>query len=261
MEYSRYTEARRERIERLQTDADSLFSIRQVRESCQAISPSDSESIEYRFAHSLITSFGSVKTEIMEWGKGCLPEYLLQEAHKEREGTIEAFAVMRMASRWYQMRDDDVVWRTFALNIPFGEEDQEENIGLFFYRLNKICILTDILTGDAAEYGFDIDYTKQVPIPKLNQNDDKCKVPEGELFKFIRPELTDEEEQKIHKAVKKLVTRQGIQEICKYLNLLESKEMTFLPQSAETAYKELVRMGMPDGEGFNIKTFMKYYKK
>ena len=95
----------------------------------------------------------------------------------------------------------------------------------------------------------------------MNQNDDKCKVPEGELFKFIRPELTDEEEQKIHKAVKKIVTRQGIQEICKYLNLLESKEMTFLPQSAETAYKELVRMGMPDGEGFNIKTFMKYYKK
>jgi hypothetical protein len=34
-----------------------------------------------------------------------------------------------------------------------------------------------------------------------------------------------------------------------------------LPQSADSAYTELVRMGMPDGEGFQKKTFMKYYKK
>ena len=27
------------------------------------------------------------------------------------------------------------------------------------------------------------------------------------------------------------------------------------------AYKELVRMGMSDKEGFSIKTFMKYYRK
>lgn len=262
MEYSRYTEARRERIERLQTDADSLFSIRQVRESCQAISPSDSESIEYRFAHSLITSFGSVKTEIMEWGKGCLPEYLLQEAHKEREGTIEAFAVMRMASRWYQMRDDDVVWRTFALNIPFGEEDQEENIGLFFYRLNKICILTDILTGDAAEYGFEIDYTKQVPIPKSNKDDEKCEVPEGGFFKYIYPSISDDREKlQIHNEVRTLVTHYAIPDICSYLKGMAKEKRIMLPQQSSMAYDELVRMGMPNGEGFTLKTFQNNYTR
>lgn len=82
-----------------------------------------------------------------------------------------------------------------------------------------------------------------------------------ELFKFIHPAITGEEERKIHEQVKKLVTRQGIQEICKYLTKLESEEKIYLPLSADSAYTELVRMGMPDGEGFSLKTFMKYYKK
>jgi len=82
-----------------------------------------------------------------------------------------------------------------------------------------------------------------------------------ELFKFIHPAITGEDEWNIHEQVKKLVTRQGIQEICKYLTKLESEEKIYLPQSADTAYTELVRMGMSDGEGFSKKTFMKYYKK
>ena len=82
-----------------------------------------------------------------------------------------------------------------------------------------------------------------------------------ELFKFIHPAITGEEERKIHEEVKKLVTRQGIQEICKYLSKLESEEKVYLPQSADSAYTELVRMGMPCGDGFSLKTFMKYYKK
>ena len=85
--------------------------------------------------------------------------------------------------------------------------------------------------------------------------------PMKELFKFIHPAITGDEERNIHKQVKKLVTRQGIQEICKYLTKLESEEKIYLPQSADTAYTELVRMGMPSGDGFSIKTFMKYYKK
>ena len=34
-----------------------------------------------------------------------------------------------------------------------------------------------------------------------------------------------------------------------------------LPQMAEKAYRELVRLGMSDGEGYSLKTFMKYYRK
>ena len=33
-----------------------------------------------------------------------------------------------------------------------------------------------------------------------------------------------------------------------------------MPQSVKAAYAELVRIGMPSGNGFNEKKFQKYYK-
>ena len=260
MGFSQYTEAKQIQIDRLRADADSLFSIRQVRKSCQAMSPSDG--IEYQFAQGIISDFDTSRQQIMEWGKGCLPEYLLLEAHKLREAIIEEFAVMRMASRWYQMRDDDKVWRIFALNIPFGEEGQEKDINLFFSRLNRISILTDILTGGAAEYGFEIDYTKQVPIPKSNKDDEKCEVPEGGFFKYIYPSISDDREKlQIHNEVRTLVTHYAIPDICSYLKGMAKEKRIMLPQQSSMAYDELVRMGMPTGEVFSLKTFQNNYSR
>ena len=82
-----------------------------------------------------------------------------------------------------------------------------------------------------------------------------------ELFHFVHPELDDREAWRIHDAVKRLVARQGIQEICQYLLQLKNEKKVMLPQNAEKMYAELVRMGMPDGEGYSPKTFMKYYKR
>jgi hypothetical protein len=82
-----------------------------------------------------------------------------------------------------------------------------------------------------------------------------------ELFHFIHPSVDSREEWQIHEEVKRLVTRQGIQEICQYLKQLADDRKILLPQNAERAYNELVRMGMPDGEGYSLKTFQKYYKK
>ena len=82
-----------------------------------------------------------------------------------------------------------------------------------------------------------------------------------ELFHFIHPSLDDEEGWKIHNEVKRLVAHHGIQEICNYLKQLANDKKILLPQSAEKAYIELRRMGMPDGEGFGRKYFMRYYNK
>ena len=82
-----------------------------------------------------------------------------------------------------------------------------------------------------------------------------------ELFHFIHPEVEDSEEVKIHQAVKKLVSRFGIQQICDYLSQMASEKKILLPQKPNVAYDELVRMGMPNGEGFALKTFEKYYRK
>ena len=81
------------------------------------------------------------------------------------------------------------------------------------------------------------------------------------LFKYVHPAILDDEEWQIHKEVKNLVTRQGIQEICQYLSGMESEKKIFLPETPAPVYDELVRMGMPDGDGFTLKTFSKYYKK
>ena len=81
-----------------------------------------------------------------------------------------------------------------------------------------------------------------------------------ELFHFVHPELDETEAWRIHDAVKRIVKLQGIQMICQYLVQLKN-EKKVLPPNPSNAYTELVRMGMPNGEGFNETTFRKYYNK
>lgn len=82
-----------------------------------------------------------------------------------------------------------------------------------------------------------------------------------ELFHFVHPELNDEEAWRVHDAVKRVVKLQGIQMICQYLSQLRNEKKVLLPPNPSAAYTELVRMGMPNGEGFNETTFRKYYNK
>ena len=58
---------------------------------------------------------------------------------------------------------------------------------------------------------------------------------------------------------KRQVKRNGVQEICLYLKQMATEKKVLLPQMPSVAYAELVRMGMPCGEGFNESTFRKYY--
>ena len=81
------------------------------------------------------------------------------------------------------------------------------------------------------------------------------------MFHFIHPSLSGGLERTIHEEVKRLVRTQRIPEICRYLSEMEDEKKILLPQMPSVTYAELIRMGMPSGEGFNIKTFMKYYKK
>ena len=82
-----------------------------------------------------------------------------------------------------------------------------------------------------------------------------------EMFHFVHPELDEQEGWKIHNTVKRVVKLQGIQMICQYLMQLKDDRKVLLPPIPSAAYTELVRMGMPNGEGFNEITFRKYYNK
>lgn len=172
---SRFTEARQQQIDRLRKNADTLFALANLRQRCQeallafhdGLQPSPFAAWgvrlgnnEYRFAWALTLSYKGTADGIVQWVKGCLGEYLLQEVAEERDRLIEEFAQMRIANRWYQMKDDDQAWRVFSQNIPFDEPERETDVRRFFETLDKISILTDILTGHASEYGLDVDYGK-----------------------------------------------------------------------------------------------------
>lgn len=184
-----FSPAMQQRIDRLIKDADRLFSLGSVREHCQKalsaalenLHPSPfsdwgalhSEDSEYLFAWNLTMTYQSTKTEIVKWAMGCMSEFLLSEVSEERERKIEEFARMRIASRWYQMKDDDEAWRVFSKNIPFGIADRQREVNEFFELLDRISILTDILTGHASEYGLNVDYNhtnENVPLSIQNNN-------------------------------------------------------------------------------------------
>lgn len=82
-----------------------------------------------------------------------------------------------------------------------------------------------------------------------------------ELFKFVHPAVADENEMwRIHYEVKRLVARFDVQGICMYLKEMCDNKKLLLPLMPSLAYAELVRIGMPSGEGFNESTFRRYYK-
>lgn len=171
-----YSPVVRERINRLIREADHLFSIGNIRRRCQQdllaffegkqpLPFADwgvqlSENRELRFALSLLLSYKSTMNDIAQWVKGCIDEYLFVEIQEERARWIEELARIKFASRWYQMKDDDVAWRVFSKNIPYGEAGKEEEIKQFFETLDRICIMTDILQGKASEYGLEVDYSQ-----------------------------------------------------------------------------------------------------
>lgn len=82
-----------------------------------------------------------------------------------------------------------------------------------------------------------------------------------EMFHFVHPEIYGEEAWGVHDAVKRLVVHQRIPEICAYLKELKQKSRVMLPSASAVMYKELVRMGMPTGEGYSEKHFTNCYTK
>ena len=82
-----------------------------------------------------------------------------------------------------------------------------------------------------------------------------------ERFHFVHPEVEDDEAWRIHDAVKRLVAHQRVPEICAYLKELKQKGKVMLPSISAIMYNELVRLGMPTGEGFSEKHFSNIYTK
>ena len=101
---------------------------------------------------------------------------------------------------------------------------------------------------------------------KLNENDNlNLNKEEGqhdeELFHFVHPELDETEAWRIHDAIKRVVANYRIPDICAYLKEQKQDGKLMLPSNPSNMYNELVRLGMPNGEGFSEKNFSNSYMK
>ena len=83
---------------------------------------------------------------------------------------------------------------------------------------------------------------------------------EEERFHFIHVEIEDDEAWHIHRAIKRLVAIYNIPEICAYLKEQKQNGKLMLPSNPKFLYNELVRLGMPTGDGFSEKNFSNIYK-
>ena len=111
--------------------------------------------------------------------------------------------------------------------------------------------------GVQKVYGKDMQNSGKVQPQSVDDNKE-C---DEELFHFVHPELEEDDAWRVHDAIKRLVTHQKVQEICLYLKELKGKRKVLLPQSPGVAYRELVRMGMPTGDGYSEKYFSGCYQK
>ncbi len=118
-------------------------------------------------------------------------------------------------------------------------------------------------TADAEEAEYEEikeDGTLQ-PAPTEEQRIDNPLERNEERFHFVHPEIDDEEAWRIHQAIKRLVAYQKIPEICAYLKELKQRGKVLLPSVSAVMYKELVRLGMPTGDGYSEKHFSNSYTK
>ena len=173
----------------------------------------------------------------------------MSHGKKLSDNFIDAAAKLRRYTYWEgdKFMVDYSLAKQYLYRI-FDKLTNDQRIALYYYNVQMKQLHHDMdeLAGRQASKAHDkADVTAQ-------QDETLCLL--------IDPSV-DDEELKIHNVIKRLVRRQGIQEICTYLYQLKNEKKVMLPQNAEKTYHELVRMGMPGGEGYSLKTFMKYYRR
>lgn len=228
----------------------------------------------YRFFMSYENSLPEIKNMLEE-----LPSPLNLNRLKEvRNRLINTFSKTHLGNQWILCMEHEDGIKYIAKyfmnqqNVLTTEEKYQ-----FFYNLDKICIIEEILKGNAQKYGLKVVYpedwfatekrdkkeNKEVKVAEKNGEADEVaeEAVQQKLFHFVHPALDEDEGWKVHKEVERLVKRYDVQDICRRLNQLKKENKVMLPTSTTKAFNELKRMGLPTEKGgFNYKTFSKYYK-
>jgi FMN phosphatase YigB (HAD superfamily) len=142
-------------------------------------------------------------------------------------------------------------------------EEQQKDIAQLFEAMGKsggrfvigqvIGSQTNYIGDNHAEKDEKTPHDEDIPHSEEERNEER--------FHFVHPEIEDEEAWRIHQAIKRLVAYQKIPEICAYLKELKQKGKVLLPSVSAVMYNELVRLGMPTGNGYSEKHFTNSYMK
>lgn len=104
----------------------------------------------------------------------------LQELAKLRERLIKAFYQTAIGKEWIMcMENENGIKYITKYFLNHRKELTEEEEKLFFYQLDKICIIEDVLKGNAEKYDLDIAYPDDWFTQKTTENTDVARLEEG----------------------------------------------------------------------------------
>lgn len=191
-----------------------------------------------------LVSKGS-KRQMEWWVNEWLPEFMKNscddetlEFYKESGYTLERVENLLKEAPYSLFQRYKVNRYRFAKQLYYAALPQK-----IYYRFLTLLTLREIMRNENKN-----------EIQNINEED-------NELFRFIHPAMDEDQERKIHNEVKRLVKRQGIQMICQHLIRMEIDGKLLLPPNPSVIYKELVRIGMPQGEGYSEKYFKNHLNK
>ena len=191
-----------------------------------------------------LVSKGS-KRQMEWWVNEWLPEFMKNscddetlEFYKESGYTLERVENLLKEAPYSLFQRYKVNRYRFAKQLYYAALPQK-----IYYRFLTLLTLREIMRNENKN-----------ETQNINEED-------NELFRFIHPAMDEDQERKIHNEVKRLVKRQGIQMICQHLIRMEIDGKLLLPPNPSVIYKELVRIGMPQGEGYSEKYFKNHLNK
>ena len=112
------------------------------------------------FVYRLFMTYQSSLPDIVNLINGTAPQALENKLTQLRKDLMDDFCdsgKSKLGSEWMQnmVKPEHIKFMDYHLlndRATIGEEDERQ----FFYTLDKICIITDILNGNARKYGLDV---------------------------------------------------------------------------------------------------------
>ncbi len=124
----------------------------------------------YRFFMSYESSLPEIKNMLEE-----LPSPLdFNMIKEERNGLIEVFRENPLGNRWIMCIEHlDGIKKIAKYYMNHQNDFTTEEKYQFFYNLDKICIIEEILKGNAQKYGLKVDYPEDWSVTETTEKGDK----------------------------------------------------------------------------------------